>query len=605
MKDITIVIKTLDRYNCLKPLIKSIIKRYDNVPILIGDDSKVSCKKQVEKDFKNNKNINVYELPYDCGLSYGRNFLLNKVKTKYFCLCDDDFIFDNKTNLDVALQILKENDLDIIGGYIRNYKIINSYKDYVIRLGQKVLRYELPTNYIGSINQKKDVLYVNYRVKDFPEYEEVDVVNNFFIAKTDSIKKSPWDNELKLQEHTAFFYAAKKNGLKVGFTNKLSVRHCPVQNFKYKNFRTRNYTHVFLEKNKLSKIVSTYDNKEGETIFELPKLDKIFVSIIVPIYNVEKKIDLLIKSIKEQTYKNFEVLLVDNNSTDKTVDYVKKLIEDDKRFNILSEKRQGPNYARLKGFSKAKGDYIYFADADDYLEDDTLYHFVCEITKNKSDVVIGDYIEHNLDDRKLMKGINNGHEGNLRDYKDTLLIKLPLWNKIFKKDIIDENSFIFTFISEDLLLSAISIAKSKKVTYISKPIYHYIFAEGGLTSTVGFNRLISIIDSHKEIERVFKKEKYYNEFKEELEYIFISHTIYRIFRITLLKDKKEKEEAYKLLVEHLKTYDKNNKYLKKSKAFKYAYKIVTRKNSFKMFSPSIKSLFTNKTMNKAFKKFDR
>ncbi len=63
MKDITIVIKTLDRYNCLKPLIKSIIKRYDNVPRLIGDDSKVSCKKQVEKDVKNNKNMKIYGVP--------------------------------------------------------------------------------------------------------------------------------------------------------------------------------------------------------------------------------------------------------------------------------------------------------------------------------------------------------------------------------------------------------------------------------------------------------------------------------------------------------------------------------------------------------------
>ncbi len=605
MKDMTVIIKTLDRYNCLKPLIKSIIKRYENVPILIGDDSKVSCKKQIEKDFKNNKNIIVYELPYDCGLSYGRNFLVSKVKTKYFCLCDDDFIFDRKTNLEVALQMLKENDLDIIGGYLRNYKIVSSYKDYVIRLGQKTLRYELPTNYIANISEKDHVLNIDYRINDFPEYEEVDVTHNMFIAKTESVKKNPWDNDLKLQEHTAFFYAAKKAGLKVAFTNKLSVKHCPVQNFKYKNFRTRNYTHVFMEKNNIKKMIATFDNQDKETVTVLPELDNIFVSIIVPVYNVENKIDLLIKSIKDQTYKNFEVLLVDNNSKDKSVDYIKKLVGDDKRFTILSEKKQGPNYARLKGFSKAKGDYVYFADADDYLEDDTLYHFVCEISKNKSDVVIGDYIEHNLDDRKLMKGINNNHKDNLREYKDTLLIKLPLWNKIFKRDLIDENSFIFTFISEDLLLTAITMAKSKKITYINKPIYHYIFAEGGLTSTVGFDRLVSIIDSHKEIERVFKKQKYYDEFKEELEYIFISHTIYRMFRITLLKDKKEKQEAYELLRNHLKEYDKNNKYLKKSKAFKYAYKVVTRKNAFKFFSPSIKGLFTNKTLNKSFKKFDR
>ena len=65
MNDLTIVIKTLDRYVCLKPLIKSILKRYGDIPIIIGDDSIVSCRKQIEKDFPDRKNITVYELPYD------------------------------------------------------------------------------------------------------------------------------------------------------------------------------------------------------------------------------------------------------------------------------------------------------------------------------------------------------------------------------------------------------------------------------------------------------------------------------------------------------------------------------------------------------------
>ena len=605
MNEVTIVIKTLDRYVCLKPLIKSVIKKYKNIPIIIGDDSQVSCKKQVEKDFPNNKNIIVYELPYDCGLSYGRNFLVNKVKTKYFCLCDDDFIFDKKSDLEGALNILKENNLDIIGGYFRNYKIINSYKDYIIRFGQKIFHYELPTNYIAKLKEENHVLYVDYRKKDFPDYEEVDIVHNFFIAKTESIKNHPWDEELKLQEHTAFFYSAKKKGLKIAFTNKLSTRHCPIQNFKYKNFRTRNYTHVFMEKNNLDKIVATFDDQDKPSETVRPKLDNIFISVIVPLYNVKNKADLLIKTLKEQTYKNFEVLLVDNNSTDGTKEYLKKLVKDDKRFNILFEKRQGPNYARLKGFSKAKGDYIYFADADDYLEDDTLYHFVCEITKNKSDVVIGDYIEHNGNDRKLMKGINQEFKDDLKSHKDIMLIKLPLWNKIFKKELIDNNSFIFTFISEDLLIPALAIARSNKITYMPKPIYHYIFAEGGLTSTITYDKLINIIDSHKLIKRAFEEEKLYDEYKEELEYIFITHTIYRMFRITMLKNKKDKKKAYAVFLEHLKKFNKKNKYLKKSKSFKFAYKVVSHKWSFKLFSPFIKMLFTNKKMNKMFKKLDR
>ena len=604
MNDLTIIIKTLDRYDCLKKLIKSIVKKYKDIPILIGDDSLISCKEKVKKDFPLH-NIEVYELPHDCGLSYGRNFLLTKVKTKYFCLCDDDFVFDKKTDLVRALEIIKEKKVDILGGYIRNYKIIKSFKDHIIRLAQKILHYELPTNYIGSMKEENGILYVDYRIKDFPKYEEVDIVMNFFIAKTDIIKKNPWDNDLKLQEHTAFFYIVNKNHLKIAFTNELSVRHCPVQNKKYRNFRTRNFSHVFMQKNNIKKIIATYDNKEGVFETDYMSLNEVLVSIIVPVYNISKKARDLIRTLKSQTYKNIEVILVDNNSNDDTKECLNELIRDDKRFKLFEEKKQGPNYARKKGFENSNGEYIYFCDADDYLEDDAIYQFVCEITKNNSDVVIGDYIEHSGSNIKYMKGIYQNYNGNLRDYRDIIMIKPALWNKIFKRELIDTNSFIFTYISEDLLITLLSLARSTNITYINKPIYHYIFSDTGLSSTTTYERLINLIDSQKLVEERFKGENLYNEYKEELEYIFITHTIYRILKITTLKLKEERKNAYQLFVNHLRTLNLKNRYLKKSKAYSLACFIAKHKFTFYVCSPFIKILFTNKKVNKIFRKLDR
>lgn len=604
MDDLTIVIKTLDRYICLKPLLKSIIKKYNNIPILVGDDSLKSCKKQIEKDFPN-ANIEVYELPHDCGLSFGRNYLVKKVKTEYFCLCDDDFIFDNKTDLETALNILKEKELDIIGGYMRNYKIINSPKDRIIKVVQKLLRYELPTNYIGNFKEENNILTINYRIHDFPEYEKVEIVNNFFIAKTKVILNNLWDNDLKLQEHTAFFYEAKKKNVKVGFTNKLSVRHCPIQNFKYKNYRTRNYTHVFMEKHNIKKIISNFDDKKRNNVFELPKIDNILFSVIVPVYNSENKMDLLVKTLKEQTYKNFEVIFVNNNSIDNTEKYLKKLIGDDKRFRIEFEKKQGPNYARKKGFELSKGEYIYFCDSDDYLEDDTLYHFACEISKNDSDIVIGDYIEHFDNNRKYMKGIFQNYNDNLQKHKDILLIKPAIWNKIFKRNLITDNSFLFTNIFEDGHITLLSMVRSTKITYINKVVYHYLSSNYGLSATCSYKNLISLIDTQVEIKKVFIEEKKFDKYKEEINYIFITHCIYRMLRITLLDKKNDKKSAYDKYLKYIKTIDKNNKYLKKSRAFSLAYYIVCHKFCFRIFSPFIKILFTNKIINKCFKRLDR
>lgn len=602
MKNLTFIIKTLDRYYCLKPLIKSIIKYYPDSKILIGDDGKVTCKEKIKKDFKNNKNIKVYELPYDCGLSYGRNYLVSKVKTKYFCLCDDDFLLDRKTNVPAAIEILEDKNLDIIGGYIRNYKIINSTKDKVIKLVQKIIHYELPTNYIGNFEIKKNDLVANYKIKEFPDYCDSDIVLNFFVAKTDVIKSNPWDNNLKLQEHTAFFYKAKLNNLKIGFTNKLSVKHCPVQYEKYKSFRTRNYTHVFMEKNNLNSILSNYDNKPS-LLIKRPKINNIFISVIVPVYNAKNKINSLLKSLKDQTYKNFEVIFVDNNSKDDSYEYLKNQIKDDKRFKIYKEKKQGPNYARKKGFEKSSGEYVYFCDSDDYLEDDTLYHFVCEISKNNSDVVIGDYIEHNNLDRKYMSGIYQKDTNNLKNYDDILHVKPALWNKIFKRSLIDNNSFIFTLIGEDMFITVLAMMRAKKITHINKVVYHYILEENGLSSKVSYKNIVNIVDTQTEISRVLKEIKLYDKYKDEINYIFIMHLVYRAFRITLLDE--NKKEAYEIISSRLKEIDANNKYLKRSKAFSFAYKVVINKFLYKMFCPFIKILFTNKFINKIFKKLDR
>lgn len=267
-QEITVIIKTIDRTDCLKKLVKSILRKYPNIRILIGDDSKVSCRTMMESAFPKG-NIEVFELPYDCGLSYGRNVLVKQVTTPYFLLCDDDFIFDKKTDVAKALALLKEHDVDIIGGYMRNYKIIKGWKDKVICLGQKILRYELPTNYIGTLRQEGSTFYAHYIIHEYPEFTVTDLVPNFFIAKTEVIcKQNLWDEDLKLQEHTEFFYRAKQNGLKVAFTNHLSSQHHPVHSKNYGKLRGRNYTQVFMEKYHVNKIVQTSDEPSREQVIE-------------------------------------------------------------------------------------------------------------------------------------------------------------------------------------------------------------------------------------------------------------------------------------------------------------------------------------------------
>ena len=274
MDEVTIIIKTLDRCDCLINLLDSIFKKYPKIRVLVGDDSEISSKEKILSKF-NQYNLQYYNLEKDCGLSAGRNFLLNKIQTKYFVLADDDFVFDQKTNLERAVQILEEKKLDIIGGYIRNYKIVKNKWDKFLVIIQKILKYELPTNYIGTLKMEGSTFYADYIVHSFPEFVETDLVLNFFVAKTEIIQKMQgWDPELKLQEHTEFFYRAKLNNLKVGFTNELSVQHHPFKLKEYKSKRNRNYTKVFMDKYKIDKIIANYDDKRGQKITQKKDLEE-------------------------------------------------------------------------------------------------------------------------------------------------------------------------------------------------------------------------------------------------------------------------------------------------------------------------------------------
>lgn len=267
---VTFIIKTLERPQCLYRLVKSIFKYYPGAKILIGDDSEISCKAEIEKRYPK-EDIHVFELPHDCGVSYGRNYLVQRVKTPFFVLLDDDFEFDENTNIQKGLEMLKKYDVDILGGYFRNYHQINSPFD-IIKFIIKFLIGRIPANYnyLGYITYNKNTaeIYFKYYTDRFPEFERADIVHNFFIAKTDVIlSRNLWDESLKIHEHTPFFLKAKLNGLRVAFTNCMSVKHKPLRTKKYNTFRNRDFGQEWMKLYKLRKCVFTYNDRKSFTLF--------------------------------------------------------------------------------------------------------------------------------------------------------------------------------------------------------------------------------------------------------------------------------------------------------------------------------------------------
>lgn len=248
MMDVTIIIKTFQRKKALTRLLKSIEKYYPKNPIIILDDSKKDYSKYILNKFKN-LNLKYYIEEFNIGLSKGRNILLSKVNTKYFLLCDDDFEFDDRTDIKSGLKMFKEANLDILGGNVYNrfsldsiYSILWSLKD-IRRLFKIFKKEEFCSIYNGNYNiQDNSIeLLVNKNLKEYNKsiVYRTDICSNFFIGDTQKILSiGGWTPELlKVGEHEFFFLKAKKNNIQVGYTPAFGVVHYPKKTFNYMKFR--------------------------------------------------------------------------------------------------------------------------------------------------------------------------------------------------------------------------------------------------------------------------------------------------------------------------------------------------------------------------------
>lgn len=335
------------------------------------------------------------------------------------------------------------------------------------------------------------------------------------------------------------------------------------------------------------------------------------VSVIVPIYNAIKVLDKTINNILNQTYRNIEIILVDNNSTDDSFQYIKNLQEKDNRVVAISETKQGPNYARKTGVLNATGDYIMFCDADDYLKKDAINNFVEEINKSNADIVIGNYIEITSEREiiKKKKGVFFKEcSENLKDDKEILFVKPALWNKIFRRDLIKKDFFIESTIGEDMVITLESIMLSKNIKYIDRDIYEYFISPDGLSNSVSAKSILDILITVDGLRNIAKKYLVYNEYSDEIEYIAFTHVIYKMLRTVMMESDEERKQVYSKLREYLKINSdyKKNKYYKKKVHYRIANTVLMTKwiYNLKIMQVLLKQIFTNKVLFNIFKKLD-
>ena len=250
------------------------------------------------------------------------------------------------------------------------------------------------------------------------------------------------------------------------------------------------------------------------------------VSIIIPIYNVEKYLRRCLDSIVNQTLKDIECLLINDGSPDqsqKIIDeYVSKYPQ---LFKSYIKENGGLSDARNFGLNYVTGEYIAFVDSDDWIEP-TMYEKMYQTAINQSaDLVVCDFLME-----WELTGVSNYIQGlrcDSNDVSKNLLISPPsAWNKLYKAELFLKTNIRYPIglWYEDLATTAKLIPFCENISYVDEAFVHYIQREGSIMSTIN-EKMLDIYKAIESIEEYYKKNEIYEKYKQEIEYLYIENLI--------------------------------------------------------------------------------
>lgn len=259
------------------------------------------------------------------------------------------------------------------------------------------------------------------------------------------------------------------------------------------------------------------------------------VTLIVIAYNIKNYIERCISSLTNQTLQDIEIIVVDDGSTDGTLDILKNMKKKDSRIKLISQKNMGANAARKTGLKYANGEYINFIDGDDWVSNELAEKLYQIAKKEEVDIVCYDYYG-TFDDGNNKAIVADKYKNIYGDkYLELLLsgkILQNIWNRFIKREFIEKTEFMNTpnsGMGEDLADNIILGLGNPNVFMSDERLYFYYKRS---TSAINKSspRSLEIKDSLQYIEDVFRKKGLYERYKEEIDFLWFQHCYaYKIF----------------------------------------------------------------------------
>ena len=279
----------------------------------------------------------------------------------------------------------------------------------------------------------------------------------------------------------------------------------------------------------------------------IENVEQPLITVAITVYNIKDYLQRSIDSVRNQTYRNLEILLVDDGSTDGSERICDEYEKMDSRIRSIHKKNGGPSEARNIAIEQAKGEYIAFVDGDDWIDEDMYENMYLAIRKSKADLAVCAYKEVSkkhipdpTNDTILYFDKDEALESFIKEEED-VCIQNAAWNKLFKRELLKELRFPVGKLYEEIVFTTKLLHEADKVVYLNQGYYNYVVDRVGSIMNAGVNARIFT----DQIPLYYEKRKYLQSIEREDLVNVHNFFFYKRLLLHYLELQKNKPENYK------------------------------------------------------------
>lgn len=227
------------------------------------------------------------------------------------------------------------------------------------------------------------------------------------------------------------------------------------------------------------------------------------ISVIVPVYNVDKYLDKCIETIRNQTYENLEIILIDDGSTDQSGNLCDVYAKQDMRIHVIHQENRGLSGARNRGIEEARGEYLAFIDGDDYIDSRMMEVLLNNMISTQADISVVDFqrvdedmVLHEIDIQDQIQ-IYEGANILSRLWMDNVRTVIAC-NKLYKKSLFDDLQYPIGRYHEDTFIIHRLLYQCSRVVYSNLKLYYYVQHSGSIMNRLSAKRIDDAVAAYED-----------------------------------------------------------------------------------------------------------